>query len=217
MGNTATAAKSRLNLTAWARNVAPFLAISVMMLMLVSGLGLISAVSGAVPLGHAGIPTSHAAAKSTSSAAAPAKASGSSSNFAPNMAQRAALEQNWAASSKAAHVPSTAYLPPDLLSNRVTAHPGQALSVNPPNDTYPVGIGDVGVTSLGYPPRTASLFNTASWEGTMTINSGSAFMINNDGPDFFGAQLNTVLENVTVGGSAQNSFWTQDVFDYSTV
>ncbi|HTW76633.1 MAG TPA: thermopsin family protease, partial [Thermoplasmata archaeon] len=46
-------------------------------------------------------------------------------------------------------------------------------------------------------------------------NSGDFFYLDNDGPDTFGIQLNTVLTNVTVWGHSRDDFWTQDVMFFT--
>jgi thermopsin len=78
----------------------------------------------------------------------------------------------------------------------------------------PMGIGDFGVRNTTGTP-TPYVLDSTSWEGTFTLTSGDFFYIDNDGPDPFGVQLNTVLTNVTVWGSTDNDYWAQDVMFYT--
>jgi thermopsin len=78
----------------------------------------------------------------------------------------------------------------------------------------PMGVSDLGLrggagTTVGY------VLNTTSIEGSMTLASATPFYLDVAGPYTFGIQLNTVLTNVTVSGNASNTYWTQNVVDYS--
>ncbi|EQB73972.1 MAG: multitransmembrane protein [Ferroplasma sp. Type II] len=78
----------------------------------------------------------------------------------------------------------------------------------------PNGIGDFGVKNVsgnlvGYN------YNTSSFEGTVSLNSLSPLYLLNDAPHTVTIQLNTVLNNVTLFGKSDYSFWTQNVIVYS--
>lgn len=75
----------------------------------------------------------------------------------------------------------------------------------------PMGIGDFGIVN-----GTGQNYNTSSFEGTLTVNNLSDFYLLNDGPHSISVQLNAVLRNVTLEGSPNCSFWTQNVMIYST-
>ncbi len=78
----------------------------------------------------------------------------------------------------------------------------------------PNGIGDFGIknvsgTLVGYN------YNTSSFEGTVSLNSLNPLYLLNDAPNTVSMQLNTVLNNVTLFGNSNYSFWTQNVIVYS--
>ncbi len=78
----------------------------------------------------------------------------------------------------------------------------------------PNGIGDFGIknvngTLVGYN------YNTSSFEGTVSLNSLNPMYLLNDAPQTVTIQLNTVLNNVTLFGKSDYSFWTQNVIVYS--
>ncbi|MEM0155295.1 MAG: thermopsin family protease [Thermoplasmataceae archaeon] len=75
----------------------------------------------------------------------------------------------------------------------------------------PMGIGDFGIIN-----GTGINYNTSSFSSTITINNMSAYYLLNDGPHSFSGQLNTVLTNVTIEGQTGYTYWTQNVFIYST-
>jgi thermopsin len=78
----------------------------------------------------------------------------------------------------------------------------------------PMGMGDFGVRNTTGTP-TPYVLSSTSWEGTLTLNSGDFFYIDNDGPDTFGVQLNAVLANVTVAGASNDVYWIQNVMFYT--
>ncbi len=78
----------------------------------------------------------------------------------------------------------------------------------------PMGIGDFGLVNtssglVGYNTTTSSV------EGSLTLNSMQPFYLLNDAPQSVTVQLNTVLDNVTLFGSPNYVFWTQNVLFYS--
>lgn len=83
------------------------------------------------------------------------------------------------------------------------------------NSPAPMGIGDFGLRNSsgnvqGYQ------YSTTSFQGKISMNSSSAFYLENDAPHSFSMQLNSVLSNVTVSGSPDFTYWTQNVAFYST-
>jgi thermopsin len=141
----------------------------------------------------------------TALTATPAGAPGSS------LAYRTQLEHNVLAGLAKAHVAQKDEYLPNFLGGGVMK--GNAVSVIHNNSPAPMGIGDFGVRNTTGTP-TPYVLDSTSWEGTFTFNSGDLFYIDNDGPDVFGVQLNTVLSNVTVGLNRTGVFWTQDVMFY---
>jgi len=130
---------------------------------------------------------------------------------ASSMAQRAALQQHVLSEIRASHVPQKDVYLPNFLGGGVMR--GNTVSAIHNNSPAPMGIGDFGVRNTTGTP-TPYVLDSTSWEGTFTWNSGDMFYIDNDGPDVFGVQLNTVLSNVTVAGNPNDVFWTQDVMFY---
>jgi len=78
----------------------------------------------------------------------------------------------------------------------------------------PMGLGDFGVRNTTGTPH-PYVIDSTSWEGSITLNSGDFFYIDNDGPDTFGVQLNAVLSNTTVYGASNNDYWIQDVLFFT--
>ncbi len=79
----------------------------------------------------------------------------------------------------------------------------------------PMGIGDFGVRNTTGTPS-GYVLDSTSWEGTLSLNGASVLYMDDGVPDWFGAQLNTVLTNVTVFGTTTDTFWIQNVILYST-
>ena len=116
-------------------------------------------------------------------------------------------------------VPPSAVYPPNaqLLTNPLP--PGQ--NVNPGYVTQPApfGVSDFGLSNSG-----AYAYNSSSFVGSITVNGANATF---PGPDYFvvagapeyystpytfGVQLNTVVTNISVPGSTDGVYWTQNVF-----
>ena len=105
----------------------------------------------------------------------------------------------------------------DMFLPDFNAHPQLRDGVVQPVTTTapaPMGIGDIGVrntsdTSVPY------VLQSTSWEGTLSLGRIDPFLINNDGPDTFTVQLNTVTSNTTVGDNTSGAYWIQNVFDYT--
>ena len=164
---------------------------------------------GSAPSGAAAVPApsaalSHATLTASKIPLAPMAGSGA-------LAQRAELQKNVLSGLQSAHVPQKDEYLPNFLGGGVMR--GDAVSAIHNNSPAPMGIGDFGVRNTTGTPSPYVLDST-SWEGTFTFNSGNLFYIDNDGPDVFGVQLNTVLTNVSVPGDPNGVYWTQDVMFY---
>jgi len=180
------------------------LAVALAVVAVVGALSVSAALLAHAPASSAG-PTRSAPAATASPPAAPTP-------VAPTAADRAKMGSTILSSLAEEGVPSKAiYLPNfdgggtmdgDVVSPITTAAPA------------PMGIGDVGVRNTTGTP-TPYVLDSTSWEGTFTLTSGDFFYIDNDGPDTFGVQLNTVLTNVTVWGNSHDDFWTQNVLFYT--
>jgi thermopsin len=99
----------------------------------------------------------------------------------------------------------------DVLGIQPNETPGVPLY---PAAPAPVGIGDFGIlNSTGVPVRT--VFDSPSWAGTITLNSGSVFYPPVAAPDNFTVQLNAYATNVTVYHNSSYVYWIQNAFSYS--
>ncbi|MBX8634839.1 MAG: thermopsin [Thermoplasmata archaeon] len=78
----------------------------------------------------------------------------------------------------------------------------------------PMGLGDFGLRNTTHGMVGYNL-STSSFEGSLTLNSLNPFYLLDDAPYSVTVQLNTVLNNVTLFGSPNYVFWTQNVFFYS--
>ena len=124
----------------------------------------------------------------------------------------AALEAKTLATLHATDVPQKAeYLPSYDGGGDVKGNVISPITLQAPSS---MGIGDFGVRNSSGTP-TPYVLDSTSWEGSVTFNSADFFYIDNDGPDTFGVQLNTVLANVTVAQNTSGVFWIQDVMFYT--
>ncbi len=115
--------------------------------------------------------------------------------------------------------PSSVYLPNLALLHGGAHVPGQQVGVGYTANPAPMGIGDFG---LGATPYT---YNTSHFEGSLTLNAangtypGAYYFItppaatggSYNSPYYFGIQLNTVTNNVSIPGNDAAAFWTQNV------
>ncbi len=140
---------------------------------------------------------------------------------APSLSARSAEEQQILALTQSDHIPRAAVSLPNLLAQEKVSN--GVVSPLTPIAPAPMGIGTWGVSNTTGTPVPYTL-RSSSWEGTITINSVNSFWMDNDGAlsttgsnNTFGVQLNAVTNNTTVGDSAVDSFWTQNVFYWNLV
>ncbi len=104
---------------------------------------------------------------------------------------------------------------PDFSAAR--PNPGSGGLVAP---TYAVAPAPIGVADYGIANRSGALvadnLTTARLEGTFAPTSLSGLALGTGAPDYYGIQLNAVLQNVSLLGNSSYSFWTQNVAEYST-
>lgn len=79
----------------------------------------------------------------------------------------------------------------------------------------PVGVSDIGIKNSSGSMKAYNL-STNGIEGSIIVNSMSAFYPLNEEAGNVTFQLNTVLKNVTILGNDSFSYWTQNVVRYST-
>jgi thermopsin len=150
---------------------------------------------------------------SPSTSVAPATSPASSSGPEP-ASDRAALTQGILQHLRDAKVPMTAaYLPNLLAQVRVSNGLVQPLYTVGP---APMGIGDFGVRNTTGTP-TGYILQSTGWRGVLTLNDANALYLNSGVPDWFGAQLNTVMTNTTVMGHTTYRYWIQNVIQYSSL
>jgi thermopsin len=178
-------------------------AVALSLLTIVGALGLSAAVTATSPADAPAAAAPHAAQLPTPTL---------SSTAPPTPAARAALADSVRSEVAASGVPQKdVYLPNFDGGGRMQGNVVAPITTAAP---APMGIGDIGVRNTTGTP-VPYVIDSTSWEGTFTLNSGTFFYIDNDGPDAFGVQLNTVLSNVTVWGSSDNDYWIQDVMFYT--
>jgi len=113
------------------------------------------------------------------------------------------------------HVPLKYAFLPDLNAN-----PNPSLVNGHVNPTYsstpaPLGVAEYGLRNVSGTITPYSL-STSSVVGTYQPYSMSGLSQDISGPDEYGVQLNSVLNNVTLFGNSTYQFWTQNVIEYST-
>jgi thermopsin len=129
----------------------------------------------------------------------------------PNEAQRLAQEKATLAAQKASGKSNRDFYPPNYLGGGTVKNGVVSpITAQSPN---PIGIGDFGVNDTTGTP-VGSVSNSPSWEATVTISSANVFYLDNDGPDVFGGQLNTVTDNATTWSTINGVYWVQNVFFY---
>jgi thermopsin len=112
------------------------------------------------------------------------------------------------------HVPLKDAFLPDLNAN---PHPTLLNGhISPTYDSAPapLGVAEYGLRNASgtIEPYTLS---TASVEGTYIPYAMNGLSQDISGPDEYGVQLNSVLNNVTLFGTTGYQFWTQNVIEYS--
>jgi thermopsin len=111
-----------------------------------------------------------------------------------------------------------------LLEHPVT--PGPTGTINPfyVAQPAPLGLGDFGLGATPYSYNTSHIMGEATFEtppnvtdpGSMGVIEVSGQHLGNVGSMYeFGIQLNTVATNVTMPGSDQGFFWTQNVVNFN--
>ena len=113
---------------------------------------------------------------------------------------------------QSAHVPSRDVFYPNF--NAQEQRRGNVISPTYIHAPAPIGIADMGIVNTSG-TAVGTVLTTPSFQGSVTFNDLSAFYMDDDSTDYVGAQLNTVVANITLLGNANNSFWTQNVFEYS--
>ena len=113
------------------------------------------------------------------------------------------------------HVPLKYAFLPNLNANPdPTLHDG-IINFGYSSAPAPLGVAEYGLRNISgtITPYTLS---TSSVEGTFAPGLFSGLSMDISGPDEYGVQLNSVLNNVTLFGSTGYQFWTQNVIEYST-
>jgi thermopsin len=175
----------------------------------------LATIGGALPaaFAHPGSTGPATAALGPASAhAAPVGTAPGTHVAAPVPSARASLAERTLSALKSAGVPQKVQYLPDFAGGGTQL--GNVVSPITHVAPAPMGIGDFGVRNTSGTP-TPYVIHSSSWEGSVTFNSGDFFYVDNDGPDTFGVQLNTVLANVTVEGDTSDSYWIQDVMFYT--
>lgn len=168
----------------------------------------------AAPLVHgSGAATSHVAIASGTSPHSATPRSATPTMATPTVGARAAAQSSAVAAVAAAHIPSRYVFYPNYGADvQRTGNVITPLSVHAP---APIGVADLGVVNTSGTAVGTTLTTPSFW-GSITFNSLNAFYLDDDSPDYTGAQLNTVVNNITLFGQSNNSFWTQNVFEYSS-
>jgi len=146
------------------------------------------------------------------SVALPANPAGEHPLPAPAASATSPMAQRVLAELANAHVPlNRAFLP--NFNARTTVAGG---SVTPlySSAPAPMGLGYWGVQDVNG-TDTGTVGYTSSVAGQWNLNSIQTMYLDNDGPDQFTVQLNTVLTNVDLLGDTSNQFWIQNVPFYT--
>jgi thermopsin len=193
----------------WPRRMSRLVVVAVV-LSFVALAGTLAVLPAVAPARAANAPTPGAptvAIHSPTIAAAPAPHSAAAASLARASLGRSVLDRL-----EKAGVPARAIYLPNFEGGGVLH--GNVVAPITRVAPAPMGLGDFGVRNTTGTPH-PYVIDSTSWEGTITLNSGDFFYIDNDGPDTFGVQLNAVLSNVTVYGTTNNDFWIQDVMFFT--
>jgi thermopsin len=116
---------------------------------------------------------------------------------------------------RAAGVPLRYAFLPDLDRSSGSSGPGALVSPTYSSAPAPLGVADFGVINRSG-TLVASDLSTSRLEGVFDPTAFAGLAMDVGGPDFYGVQLNAVLQDVTLFGQSDYSFWTQNVAEYST-
>jgi hypothetical protein len=135
----------------------------------------------------------------------------------PNLA--ATMAAHAMAAARAAGVKAdVVYVPHPSVSAEQLAQVREAGVVSPAfsGDPAPMGLTYYGLSGTGHGNLSASILNTTAVQGRVDFNATGVqgMDLYQSNPDGFSIQLNAVLTDVTLHGTANYSFWTQDVVTY---
>ncbi len=101
---------------------------------------------------------------------------------------------------------------PNLLAEG--HHAGQPVAPTYAEAPAPMGVADIGLRDVAG-AMAGYILNTSSARGTINFTEADSVYVDGDGPDMFGVQLNSVLTNVTLFGTTNYTFWTQNFVSYT--
>ncbi|HTW55528.1 MAG TPA: thermopsin family protease [Thermoplasmata archaeon] len=191
---------------------------SVAVVMIFLGSSVLGFAARTVPA--SGSPAAAAAPAATSAVGVPtatvAHAADTPSAPVTNAAATDSVGARAIAASRAAGVPlRDVFLPaPDLYSGPRALGPDGIVQPSYTSAPAPIGEAYFGVYNDSGTPA-ATVTNTTSLEGTLTDYNLTPMSVDAGAPDYYGAQLNAVLTNVSLLGTYGYQFWTQNVIEYS--
>ncbi len=202
--------------------------ISVAVGLLLTGIPPLAATAGAGSAPRAtdpSSPTLAASSPATAQAACPATSSLLTAANDPSWAEEIQNTRNIASNALADGLPSTdlrlPYLGeyPDQVVNGVP-ETGVALAAqqcgSAGQNTAPAGVAYDGQSDRNGEVVDDPVLDSNSLLGTLTVNSSNNFYPSSGTPNYWGAQLNAVLANVTILGVRGYDFWVQNVISYDT-
>ncbi len=161
-------------------------------------------VSGRTSDASAGTGPSTTATRSSAASAASGTPSASSAGTA--------REQTILRELRGSGIPSSDIHLPDLSVGEPYA--GEVVAPTYSAAPAPMGVADLGLTNVSG-RLTGSVLDTASVEGSITLNNALSVNVDGDGPDMFGIQLNAVVTGITLFGNSSNQFWMQNFVSYT--
>jgi thermopsin len=167
----------------------------------------------ASPVGLSASAASSATPSTTHAPASPAPSVPTAGNPAASMAASAL------AATRAAGLPTNVvFVPRPSASPAQLARTADSGVVSPlyTGLPAPLGLADYGLSNGADQSVVGSVVNTTELQGTVDANATG--IVGGDlyqsSPDSYGVQLNAVLTNINLFGSADFSFWAQDVVEY---
>ncbi len=134
---------------------------------------------------------------------------------APALATAGGREGQTLAAIEGAGVPLRYAFLPNLNADPTTRSVGGHVALPYTTAPAPFGLADFGLINRSGVLVPQDL-TTSRVKGTFAPSGFSGLAMDTGSPDYYGVQLNAVLQNVTLFGNSSYSFWTQNVLEYST-
>jgi len=205
-----------------AHQTGSWVAVGVVVVLVLAGLGLAGAPVVRAPAGMSAASSSPSAAPVSSATSPPSEPTGAAPPVAPPPTPLESEEHPAPASDRAAAVIAALTAkgisprdvsPPNFAGIAANRPGSEKISLPYTTSPAPFGIGDVGLQNVSG-TIVPYLTQTTSVSATFNTTMLRGYAADLSAPDEYGVQLNAVLTNVTLFGNSVYQFWTQNVMLY---